>query len=175
MTRTRGTTFPPALPDIEEECERECDCGCCGIGRRGNHMRRHVTIDIPAPSFPPVKDRKTGRLKQAGPFINSNQRYHRHQEAKMTKAWRETAALRAAGIPTFTSKVHITAHIFKPRAGRFDPNNLAGTSKACVDGLVDAGLLVDDSLEYVIGPDHRYGGKGNPEIVLEIIEIGELE
>lgn len=139
-------------------------------------MTRHVTIDIPAPTFPPVRDRKTGKLKQVGPFINSNQRYHRHQEAKMTKAWRETAALRAAGIPTFEGRVHIIAHIFKPSdTWRFDPNNLAGTTKALVDGLVDAGLFVDDSREYVIGPDHRYGGKGNPEIVLEIIEIGELE
>jgi len=90
----------------------------------------------------------------------------------MTKAWREAAALRAAGIPQFTRQVHITAHIFKPRAGRYDTNNLAPTTKAIVDGLVDAGLLRDDSTEWVIGPDHRHGGKGNPEIVLEIREIG---
>lgn len=122
-------------------------------------MRRHVTIDIPAPCD----------------FINANSRSHRMAQAKLTRTWRQAAAAAAQGIPTFTNKVHITAHIFKPRAGRFDPNNLAGTSKACVDGLVDAGLLVDDSLEYVVGPDHRYGGKGNPEIVLEIIEIGDRE
>ena len=33
-------------------------------------------------------------------------------------------------------------------------------------------LLIDDSREFVIGPDHRHGGKGNAEIVLEIIELG---
>ena len=135
-------------------------------------MRRHVTIDIPAPTFPPVRDRKTGKLKPVGPFINSNSRDHRHQVAKMTKAWRETAAIRAKGIPTFEGRVHIIAHIFKPNTGRWDPNNWAPTTKAIVDGLVTAGLLIDDSTKYVIGPDHRAGGKGNPEIVLEIREIG---
>jgi Holliday junction resolvase RusA-like endonuclease len=141
-------------------------------------MRRHITIDIPAPYFKPVQDRKTGKLKTVGPFINSNQRYGRFQEAKMTKAWREAAAMRAQQqrIPAFEGRVHITAHIFKPvDTYKFDPNNLAGTTKAMVDGLVDAGLFVDDSREYVVGPDHRWGGKGNPEIVLEIIELDTEE
>ncbi len=133
--------------------------------------RRHITIDIPAPTFPPVRDRKTGKLKVVGPFINSNSRMHRHQEAKMTKAWREAAALRAHGIPQFEGQVRIVAHIFKPRGGEYDTNNLAPTTKAIVDGLVDAGLFVDDSHRYVLGPDHRPGGKGAAEIVLEIIEI----
>lgn len=132
---------------------------------------RIVMLDIPAPEFKPVRDRKTGKLKPVGPFINSNQRYHRHQEAKMTKAWREAAVLRAKGIPQFAGQVRIIAHIWKPRdTFKFDPNNLAGTTKALVDGLVDAGLFVDDSREYVVGPDHRWGGQGNAEIILEIIE-----
>jgi crossover junction endodeoxyribonuclease RusA len=139
-------------------------------------VRRHITIDIPAPIFPPVRDKKTGKLKPVGPFINSNSRMHRHQEAKMTKAWRVTAALRAHGIPQFEGQVRIVAHIFKPRdTFKFDPNNLADTTKAIVDGLVDAGLFVDDSREYVIGPDHRWGGRGNAEIVLEIIELEQGE
>lgn len=138
-------------------------------------MKRHVTIDVPAPYFAPVRKRATGKLQQVGPWLNSNDRLHRMQEVKITRAWREAAAERAKYIPPFTNQVHITAHIFKPRAGRFDPNNLAPTTKAIVDGLVHAGLLADDSTEYVIGPDHRHGGVGNPEIVLEIIEIGGSE
>jgi crossover junction endodeoxyribonuclease RusA len=140
-------------------------------------MRRHVTLDIPAPVFPPVRDRKTGKHKTVGPFINSNQRYHRHQEAKMTKAWRETAAMRATQqrIPTFEGRVHIIAHIYKPRGGRWDPNNLWPTIKAAIDGIVDAGVLLDDDHTHLIGPDMRNGGIGNPEIVLEIIELTEEE
>lgn len=34
-------------------------------------MRRHVTLDIPAPTFAPIRDRKSGRLKPVGPFIAS--------------------------------------------------------------------------------------------------------
>jgi hypothetical protein len=69
--------------------------------------------------------------------------------------------------------VHITAHIFKARGGIYDPNNLNVTSKACVDALVACGLLEADDYHHVVGPDHRHGGVGNPEIVLEIIEIKE--
>lgn len=122
-------------------------------------MRRHITIDIPAPCD----------------FINSNQRLHRMAQAKLTKSWRQASAAAAHGIPSFVGQVHIIAHIFKPRAGRYDTNNLAPTTKAIVDGLVDAGLLLDDSTEYVIGPDHRHGGKGPAEIVLEIIELTTQE
>ena len=119
---------------------------------------RHITLDIPAPCQ----------------FINSNQRLHRMAQAKLIKTWRQASAAAATGLEPFTTQVHITAHIFKPRAGRYDTNNLAPTTKACVDGLVDAGLLLDDSVEYVIGPDLRHGGKGPAEIVLEIIKIGDI-
>lgn len=108
-------------------------------------------------------------------FINSNQRLHRMAQAKLTKTWREASAAAAYGVKPFQPPVHITAHIWKPRAGRYDPNNLAPTTKAIVDGLVDAGLLADDSVDFVIGPDHRHGGKGAAEIRLEIIEIRDIE
>jgi crossover junction endodeoxyribonuclease RusA len=122
-------------------------------------MRRQVSIRIPAPCQ----------------YINSNQRLHRMAQAKLTKAWRQASAAAAHGIPTFAGQVHIIAHIYKPRAGRYDTNNLAPTTKAAVDGLVDAGLLVDDSTEWVIGPDHRHGGKGPAEIILEITELDQGE
>jgi len=118
----------------------------------------HLTIDVPAPCA----------------FINSNQRLHRMAQAKLTKLWRQATATAAHGIPQIDGRVHIIAHIYKPRGGRYDTNNLAPTTKACVDGLVDAGLLLDDSVEYVIGPDLRHGGKGPAEIVLEIIKIGDI-
>ncbi|MFS2091034.1 hypothetical protein [Paenarthrobacter nicotinovorans] len=114
--------------------------------------KRHIIIDIPAPAD----------------FINSNQRIHRMQTAKLTKAWREAAAKAAQHVTTLTPPVHIYAHIWKPRGGRYDPGNLYPTAKACVDGLVDAGLLTDDDHTRVIGPDMRHGGKGNPQLILII-------
>jgi len=133
---------------------------------------RHITIDIPAPAFPPVRDRKTGKLKPVNPWLNANHRGHRIPEAKKIAAWREAATKAAEGIAPLRTPVHITAHIFKARGGIYDPNNLNVTSKACVDALVACGVLAADDYHHVIGPDHRHGGIGNAEIVLEIIEIG---
>ena len=103
-------------------------------------------------------------------WINSNQRLSRYPLAERVKTWRTAAAATARPIGPLVPPVRIIAHIFKPRAGRYDPNNLAPTTKAIVDGLVDAGLLADDSVDYVVGPDHRHGGKGPARVVLEIIE-----
>lgn len=116
--------------------------------------KRIVTIDIPAPCA----------------FINSNDRRHRMAEADLTKAWRAAAAVAAANITPLSPPVHITAHIHKPRGGRYDPGNLYPTAKALVDGLVDAGLLTDDDHKHVIGPDMRHGGKGPARIIVQITE-----
>jgi len=115
---------------------------------------RIAIIDIPAPCD----------------FINSNQRLHRMAQAKLTKTWRQASATAAHGLKPFTQRVHITAHIHKPRGGRWDPNNLWPTIKAAVDGLVDAGLLTDDDYKHVVGPDMRQGGKGEARIIIEITE-----
>lgn len=116
-----------------------------------------ITLTIPAPCE----------------FINTNKRYNRFFKADLTKQWRTTTGLLAKQqeLPAMDSPVRIIAHIWKPRGGRYDPNNWADTTKACVDGLVDAGMLPDDSHREVIGPDHRHGGKGEPAIVLTIVPL----
>jgi len=105
-------------------------------------------------------------------FINSNQRLHRQQVAKLTAAWRSAgrAAVTSMRWEPYAGPVHIFAHVWKPRAGRYDPNNLWPTVKAAVDGLVDAGFLADDDHKHVIGPDMRHGGKGPAALVLTITE-----
>ena len=113
-----------------------------------------VTITVPAPAA----------------FINTNTRYHRMAKANLTKAWRHAGYVAARNHPPLTPPVRIIAHIYKPRLGRYDPNNLGDTTKAIVDGLVDAGLLTDDSYKHVIGPDHRHGGKGPAAITLTITQ-----
>lgn len=103
-------------------------------------------------------------------WLNSNQRLHRMAAAKLTAEWRRAGREAVTGLPPLTTPVHITAFFWKERGGRYDPNNLWPTVKAAVDGLVEAGLLVDDDHTHVIGPDMRHGGKGAPRIVLEIVE-----
>ena len=131
-----------------------------------------IVIDIPAPEFAPVKKRATGKLKNVNPWLNSNMRLHRMTEVKLTKAWRSASA--AAALEAFQrngelkTPVRVVAHVWKPRGGRYDPGNLYPTAKACVDGLVDAGLLVDDDYTRVVGPDMRHGGIGRPQLILMI-------
>lgn len=105
-------------------------------------------------------------VPKADEWINSNQRLHRMVKANRVKAWRGAAAEAVPpGWPVFDQPVRIVAEVWKNRRGRYDPNNLNTTTKACVDGFVDAGLLKDDDWLHVIGPDHRHGGIGEPGII----------
>lgn len=59
-------------------------------------------------------------------------------------AWACAAAMRKVGCPP--AKGPRSLHIIAYRRQRCrDIANLIGGAKACIDGLVDAGLLVDDS------------------------------
>lgn len=124
-------------------------------------MSRHSTFTVEAPAD----------------WINSNQRLHRMAVAKLTKAWRSAAneVVTRYGWEPYEGRVHITAHIYKPRAGRYDPNNLWPTVKACVDGIVEAGLLRDDDHVHVLGPDMRHGGRGRAALVFVVEEVPMLE
>lgn len=111
----------------------------------------------------------------AAHWLSSNQRLHWAAKAKHT-AWLRTYAAKEAGdCDTYTRPVRITAHIGYPSNGRADPNNAAPTTKALIDGLVESGLLVDDSHEWVLGPDHRRDNTKSPRgyhtVRLEIEEI----
>lgn len=81
-----------------------------------------------------------------------------YKRRQIIKAWREAGAYRArtAALPRL-ERAHIVAEVcFRDRRRR-DPNNFYPTAKAAVDGLVDAGVLDDDSTRYLVGPDMREG------------------
>jgi hypothetical protein len=88
------------------------------------------------------------------------------QSAKLSAQWREAGRMAAAGLPVWDCPVRVVAYVVKPRRGRYDPNNLWPTVKAVVDGVVDAGVLVDDDHAHVVGPDMRHGGVGAAGLVL---------
>ena len=113
-------------------------------------------------------------------WLNSNHRPHWSQRAKVTKAWRENAKAavqHTPNVPFFEERVRIVATFHKPRGGRFDVANLAPVVKAAVDGAVDAGVLRDDSNEYVEGPDLRPGEPrpDDPGVVLSFETLRERE
>jgi crossover junction endodeoxyribonuclease RusA len=107
-------------------------------------------------------------------FLNLNQRMHWAKKASLTKAWRKHAQTYAAvaALPKGLHRVHIVAHVTKPTNRQYDVHNLLPTLKAAIDGLVDYGLIPDDTNQYLVGPDLRQGGKGDPAIVITITEIG---
>lgn len=109
------------------------------------------------------------------PFLNLNQRMHWAQKAKITKAWRARAGLHAtlANLPKDLQRVHIVAHVTKPTNRQYDVHNLMPTLKACVDGLVDYGLIPDDTNKHLTGPDLRQGGKGVAGVTITITELQE--
>ena len=117
--------------------------------------------------------RRVGKVPYG--LLSANTRHHWSVNREVARTWRHAAATTARhqGIPSMTrARVVVTFH--KATSHRYDPGNLAPVSKAIVDGLVDAGVFLDDSHEYVVGPDHRAGAKtATPHVVVTITELGE--
>ena len=106
-------------------------------------------------------------------WLNSNQRLHRMVKARRVASWRKAAQEAAEAHPgwvPFEGPVRIVVTVHKTRAGRWDAGNLYDTAKPCVDGLVSAGVIPDDSNEWVIGPDMRAGEKRPEPCVVVRVE-----
>jgi crossover junction endodeoxyribonuclease RusA len=93
------------------------------------------TIDIPA----------------ADEWLSTNHRWHWAKRAKTTRAWRHATCWRtvAAKLPRLTGRVAITATIHRTDTRRADAHNRLPTIKAAIDGVVDAGLIRDDSDQFI--------------------------
>lgn len=106
-------------------------------------------------------------------WINLNQRHHWAKKAKLTKAWRNAAHLhaRSVGLPQGLGKVRVVATIHKATNRQYDAHNLIPTVKAVIDGLVDYGLIPDDTNTHLVGPDMRAGAKGAPRLEITIEEM----
>lgn len=106
-------------------------------------------------------------------LLNANDRRHWRAKARITANLRTTAAwsARVAHVPHI-NRAHILAVIEPPDRRRRDPANAYPSVKACVDGLVDAGVLPDDDAAHLDGPDMRLG-EVHPggRIVLHITEL----
>lgn len=89
-------------------------------------------------------------------WITSNQRLFWRMQADRTKAWREeTAALALKSGIRRIERAWVIADVSFADTRRRDPANWYPTAKACVDGMVDAGLFSDDDHRHLIGPDMR--------------------
>lgn len=93
----------------------------------------------------------TWKLPISGHPITLNQRMHWANKAHETKRIRTEvwARARAAGIPNLDGRCEVQLVYRPPDKRRRDSDNLAPTFKAAVDGLVDAGVLSDDTDDLV--------------------------
>lgn len=99
-------------------------------------MSRSWTVRIPCPA----------------PWLNANSRKDRRRAAATVRTWREAAHIYAtqAKLPKL-ARARITATLHFCDKRRRDDHNYFPTIKAIVDGLVDYGLLDDDSREHLVG------------------------
>lgn len=105
-------------------------------------------------------------------LLNANRRIHWRRRAEITKAIREATHLLACGSVPRLQRAQIVAEYRPPDRRRRDVHNLYPSAKAAVDGLVDAGVLPDDSDRYLIGPDMRCGDvEPAGRLVLHITEL----
>jgi crossover junction endodeoxyribonuclease RusA len=92
------------------------------------------------------------------PWITENMRLFWRVKAQRTKGWRLATFLHATkeNLPRIEKARIICELRFCDKRIR-DANNWSPTAKACVDGLVDAGVFDNDDHSRVIGPDMRMG------------------
>lgn len=94
--------------------------------------------------------------------------------AKLTAAWREAMKARAEllGLRPAVSRVGIEARIHQAGGNLADPGAHMPCVKACIDGLRDAGVLVDDTGEHVAWVMLHAPIKGpGAAIVLELVPV----
>lgn len=118
------------------------------------------TVTIPAPA----------------PWLSANHRTDLRRQTPDRRAWRDAGAIHAKRVQLpKLQHVHVLAVLRFTDKRRRDPHNYYPTLKALVDGLVDYGLVPDDSHQYLIGPDVRYGpivaSKGYGEVVLTVTDL----
>lgn len=109
------------------------------------------------------------------PPLHANQRLHWAEKARMTAQVRESAAwlVKQAGIPA-CARVRVRLVWMVSDKRRRDPSNVMPTQKAVVDGLVDAGVVPDDTPDFVVEdmPVLALVEKGYEGVLLQL--IGEV-
>ncbi len=87
----------------------------------------------------------TIQLPWAAPPLTANQRHHWAKRASITKNVRQAAYFLARRLPVGQPHITVTLNYQPKDNRRRDADNLVPTLKALCDGLVDAGLVSDDT------------------------------
>lgn len=116
-------------------------------------MNRNVPAVVRPDRAVPTPLQLSGEWALQLPFqtqLSLNDRDHWAVAAKKKKPWREAAMVlaRAARIPP-CQRIRVELHYVPKQERRRDPDNLIACLKPLVDGLVDAGVVADDTEHYV--------------------------
>lgn len=122
------------------------------------------------------------KLKALNMVINSNDRLHQTNKAKVTKrirafAYWHTTATKDKNQAVFspTNPCEVTVTVYSPTKSKLDPPNLYPTVKAIIDGMTDAGIWIDDNHKVIKKLSFVYGGlskeKGRYKLVFDIEEV----
>lgn len=125
------------------------------------------------------------KFKKQNMVINSNDRWHPQEKAKMTKRIRGLANYCVSAeidkqAKPFSSKnpCRVSITVYSPTRSRLDPPNLYPTIKAIIDGMTDAGIWVDDNYKVIRSMSFSYGGlsgkKGYYRFVLTVEEVNDV-
>jgi Holliday junction resolvase RusA-like endonuclease len=110
-----------------------------------------------------------GRLPSLNDYIQA-ERSNRYAGAKMKKDYTSMIywLCREQKLEARLKPCHITFKWYEANKKR-DLDNIAYGKKFCIDGLVKAGILYNDTQEWVKGfTDEFYIDKDNPRIIVEI-------
>ncbi|WP_187974048.1 RusA family crossover junction endodeoxyribonuclease [Corynebacterium poyangense] len=90
-------------------------------------------------------------LPWATPPLTANQRHHWARRAQIVKETRNMARYKAREkqLPKCLKKIRVELHYYPQNKRRRDADNLVPTLKALCDGLVDYGIVKDDTPEYM--------------------------
>jgi hypothetical protein len=104
---------------------------------------------------------RTWTFELTGPALNANHRLHWRQERERKAAWRDAAQQMARSVvgarPPRLERASVSIVWVPPDARERDAENIAPVAKSVVDGIVRAGLLVDDSSRHIFGPNLSVG------------------
>jgi hypothetical protein len=108
-------------------------------------------------------------LEQRPWTINEERTKHRFEIAKRTKEWRSAFHLLALAknLPTMTNCI-ITATPYQLKGRMQDVAACVPAVKAAIDGLVDAGVMLDDAPTHLKAIVFAQPQKGKPALKLEI-------
>lgn len=117
---------------------------------------------------------RTLRFDWPQPPLTANQRLHWRTRARLTSDVRQAAAWQAAAskFPQTTRLDVSLTWVVKDKRRR-DADNIVPTLKALCDGLVDAGIVPDDTPHYMVKhmPRIVHDPSQSPHLELHIAEV----